>query len=327
VSGLLSAHRVIKVAPLVTLVGPAPAGAQLKTGFANRATFTGVVSPSDVGAEVWLEREDASSFEEWKPIQRTFVKASGAYVFVHQFGAPGNVELRTIVRAHGHFDVRGISNSIPYVISQPQNPNLTINSSEDPTTFGKPITISGVLAGASAGTKVTLWSRGRGATVFTKAGEVPVESGGAYKFPIASATANALYRVTGGTQASAVLAEGVKYIVNATPPPSTAQAGTPVTFSGTIAPGPTGAPFKVVYLERENAFGGGFHVADVVAVPSGSTAFSIVHFVFGTGKQVYRVHVPGDPLNEGASSPTFTIEVTPAPPGLFTPVPQSKLPR
>jgi hypothetical protein len=81
-----------------------------------------------------------------------------------------------------------------------------------------------------------------------------------------------------------------------------------------------------VYLERQNPGpSGGFHVADLTSVSS-TGAYSITHFVFGSGKQVYRVHVPGDPDNQAVSSNTFPIEETPAPPGSLREVAQGTLP-
>jgi hypothetical protein len=317
-----SAKRVVKVAPLVTLTAVGVAdGSQLKTGRANKVAFGGNVTPADGGAEVWLERENATSSEEWHVIQIGTVRGDGSYLLIHRFIVPGDANLRVLVRPHGKFDVKGISNTLSFEISQAQNPRLTIFSSADPVPFGQPVTISGVLAGG-ASQKVTLLGHTVGSPVFTKIEETTTDSTGAYKFTVASATANTYYRVTGAGISSAVLYEGVKYILTAAASTTMLPAGQPITFSGTVTPGHEG---KVVYLERENAFGGGFHVVDLATVTASST-YSITHFVFGVGKQVYRVRVPGDPSNQAVSSPTFPIEVTPAPPGSLRPVQQGTLP-
>jgi hypothetical protein len=103
------------------------------------------------------------------------------------------------------------------------------------------------------------------------------------------------------------------------------MAGQPLTFSGTVTPANTG---KRVYLERENLFGGGFHVADVsepILLPGGT--YTIPYVFHGAGKQVFRVHVPGDPENQGTSSSTFTIEVAPSPPTLKPVTKTEKQPR
>ena len=74
----------------------------------------------------------------------------------------------------------------------------------------------------------------------------------------------------------------------------------------------------MIYLERQNASGTGFHVVQVGIVGAGST-YSIVHTVYDAGTKVFRVKIPGGPENEGAASPPFTITVTPAPAAALAP--------
>ena len=151
-------------------------------------------------------------------------------------------------------------------------------------------------------------------------------------FPVATATIGAdaahydieIRAVTAGAIGSATLFEGVKYAFTAGVSATTVQAGQPLTFSGIVTPNHFG---QVVYLERQNASGGGFHVVDVGTVTLGST-YSITHYLFGFGKEVFRLKVPGNLENQGvSSSPPFAIEVTPAPVGALRPVPPSKLPQ
>jgi len=323
--GARSTTRLVKVAPQVSLSGPAE-GAQIKTGIRNRVTFAGSVNPAqDAGAEVLLQREAATSNEEWHTIQRTgVVRADGSYSFVHIFGAPGDANLRVVVRPHGKFDVRGTSNTLSYEISQNQNPRLTILSSADPVNYGQPVTISGVLA-AGAHQKVMLLTRtgtSTGVKPFAAAQVSTTNASGEYKFVIPSATANTHYRVSIGPANSAVLYEGVRYVLTAGVSSSTVVSGQPLTFSGTVTPGTVG---HEVYLERQNVFGGGYHVVDVTSVLAGGS-YALAHYMFGTGKQVYRIRVPGDPSNQAVSSMPFTVEVTPAPLGALKPVPQGTLP-
>ena len=104
------------------------------------------------------------------------------------------------------------------------------------------------------------------------------------------------------------------------------QAGQTLTFAGTVTPFREG---HVVYLERQNANGGGYHVADLgtlTAGPGGSGTFSITHAFFGMGKQILRIKVPGDPANEGVASAPFTIEVTPSPAAALRVLPPERLP-
>ena len=134
---------------------------------------------------------------------------------------------------------------------------------------------------------------------------------------------NTAYRViSGGPVTSAVLFEGVKYILTDGISSSTVQSGQPLTIAGTVTPGNIG---KVVYLERRNSFGMGYHVADVTTVGDGGT-YSLPHFLFGTGPETFRVKVPGDPDNQAVASAPFTVEVTPAPPASLKPAAQPKQP-
>ncbi|HYM56152.1 MAG TPA: hypothetical protein VES97_12385, partial [Solirubrobacteraceae bacterium] len=180
--GARSANRVVKVAPQVTLGGPAD-GSQLLTGartlsgvIRRGVTFTGTVTPADAGALVTLQRENATSNEEWRAIQRGVVGPGGTFSLTHVFVAPGDANIRVVVRKHMRFTIRGVSNTLSYEISQAENPKLTINTSADPISYGQPVTISGVLAGG-AGQKVTLLAHARGAA-FAKVGEATANGSG-----------------------------------------------------------------------------------------------------------------------------------------------------
>ncbi len=317
--GARSGNKAVRVGPQVTLAGP-PEFSQLHTGLRNRVTFTGAVTPADAGAEVVLQRQNSTTFEEWTPIQRGVVRPGGTFTMTHTFVVPGDANMRVIVRPHGKFNVRGTSNTLSFEVSQTQNPRLTLNASADPISYGQSVTLSGVLAGG-ANQKVTLRGHTQGQPSTTLA-ETTTNGSGEYTFvekPLVSTN----YRVLAGQTKSAGLFEGVKYVLTASAPATTVQAGHALTFSGTVAPIHVG---HFVYLERENAFFGGFHVVDVGTVTAGGT-YSITHFLFGSGKEVFRIKVPGDPENQSvSSSPPFPIEVTPATPGSLRPEPPSKLP-
>jgi hypothetical protein len=318
-----SPTRAVKVAPLVTLEGP-KAEIPLETGKKHAVTFKGKVSPADEGAEVWLEREQATASEEWGVIQKGSVKAGGVFEFLHSFSIPGVANIRAIVRPHGIFDVRGTSNVLSsYVINQTQNPNLTIKSSADPISYGTPITIEGVL-NSGAGKTITLLSHAKGIKTFGPVNTTVAGPKGEYKF-VQTPLINTFYRVSGGGLNSAVVVEGVKYLLTAGASGTKVLSGQTLTFSGTVTPA---RKEKTVYLERENLFGGGFHVAEIsepLLLPSGT--YSITHVFYGTGKQVFRVHVPGDLENGGTSSSAFTIEVAPSPPTLHPVIKTEKQPR
>ena len=81
-----------------------------------------------------------------------------------------------------------------------------------------------------------------------------------------------------------------------------------MTFSGTVAPNKAG---HVIYLQRQNPTGNGFHTVQVTNVGPGSV-YSITRRLFTPGTKVFRVLIPGGPTNQGAASSPFTITVNPA---------------
>ncbi len=323
-----SGRRHVRVAAQVTLSGP-PEGTQLLTGRPNQVTFTGTVSPADVGARVTLQRQNALTGNEWRRIDRGVVAPNGTFSIVHRFIVPGDANLRVIVRSHG-VNIPSPSNVLTYEISQAQNPQLTINASSDPIFFGQSVTISGVAAGVTS-QPVTLLARTVRQRGFAPVAEVSTNASGEYTFPAQSPVNSTFYEVA-ATEApcaadphphackavvnkSAALYEGVKDVLTAAVSQSTIQAGQTLTFTGTVAPDHTG---HIIYLERQNVGNGNFHVVEVATVGAGS-AYSIAHTVYAPGTKVFRVRIPGGPENEGAASAPFTIQVTPAPAFLLPP--------
>ena len=217
---------------------------------------------------------------------------------------------------------------LEYKISQTQNPSLTIQSLADPISYGQSVSISGVLAGATTPQTVT-FSADRPPAGFAPITEVSTGAGGAYSFPAQTPVNSTLYRVTCGPVVLCartgvegvqdaevrVLYEGVKDVFTAEVSARTVKAGEALTFKGTVAPDHTG---HIIYLERQNAAGTGFHVVQVGYVLPGSV-YSIVHQVYVPGTKVYRIDIPGGPDNGRAISQLFTILVTPAPASALTP--------
>ncbi len=322
--GARSATKRLAVAAQVTLSGPAEG--QLFTGFPNRVTFTGTVNPADAGARVILQRQNASTGNDWHRIDRGVVDASGNFTIVHRFIVPGDANIRVLVRSRRR-NAPSTSNVLAYSISQAQNPALTIQASADPIAFGESVTISGKFA-SGPNQPVTLLARGRHQHGFGRIAQVVTNSAGEYSFPSQTPVNSTFYRVMSSPvcrhprgrrcapfPSSAVLYEGVKDVLTAQVSATTVQAGQSVTFSGTVAPDHTG---HVIYLERQNPHGSGFHVIQVSFVGAGST-YSIVHRLYDPGVKVLRVFIPGGPENQGAASPPFAITVTPAPAASLTP--------
>jgi hypothetical protein len=277
VEGARSPDRMVKVRPLVTFATspPLPEGSQLFTGPAHKVTFVGTVNPINAGAEVWLQRESGGS--------------------------------SAIVRPRGKFGVRGVSNMLSYEISQTQNPDLTLEPKTNPVTVKQPIVLKGTLKAGTIGQKVVLMGRTYN-TKFAQVNETTTAAGGSYEFTIPSAVQNTYFRTISGAVKSAVLFEGVKWAVTGTATAGKVTSGSPVTFSGTVAPERAG---HTVYLERQTPNSNGFHVVDIGFVTPGAT-YSITYNVIGSGKQLYRIKVPGDPLNQGASTAPFEMEVAPS---------------
>ena len=310
--GAQSASRRVRVAAQVTLTGP-PEGTQIETGVPE--TFSGTVNPTDEGARVIMQRQNAITGDEWHRIGVGLVGAGGAYSITHIFRVPGDASIRVLVRS----DVLNVpsesENMLEYEISQAQNPSLTINSSADPITYGQSVTISGVLAGTTKSQPVTLLARTVHQHGFAPIAQISTEANGSYSFPAQSPVNSTLYEVKGTGQKSAVLYEGVKNVLTAEVSPTTVQAGEALTFKGTVAPDHTG---HVIYLERQNAAGTGFHVVQVGRVLPGST-YLIVHQFYVPGTKIVRIDIPGGPDNGRAVSQLFTITVTPAPASALTP--------
>jgi hypothetical protein len=315
-----SNDKAVKVAAQVTLSGPAD-GSQLLTGGGgspasraqNKVTFTGTVSPANAGATVALQREASTGNEEWIRIDHGVVDGTGKYAISHVFIRPGDASIRVVVRPGRHAgNVAGASQSFSYEISEPQNPQLTINTSADPISYGQSVTISGTAAGA-ANQSVTLLSRAPGGPL------VPVATGktnasGEYSFP-QTPLQNTIYKVTAAGTSSSSLFEGVKFVLTAVASATTVSAGQPITFSGSVLPTEVG---HVIYLERKNVSNVGFHVVQT-GVVSGASTYTIVHSFFSAGTGVFRIAIPGDPDHQRRASEAFTITVTPAPASLLRP--------
>src|ERR1700682_131155 len=249
--GAHGAHTVVKVAPKVTLEGPAAGthlltrGGHLAAHAHNRMTFTGTVSPADGGALVTLQREYAASGEQWRPIAFGRVGPDGRYSITHGSRSPGMASFRVVVHPTGPNAVAA-SAPLSYEIAQAQNPKLTIQTSADPISYGHDVRLTGVAAGPEQ--LLTLLAR-TPETGFVEVAHQRTDAGGNYDFEV-SPVRNTSYRVSDAATTSTDLYEGVKYALLTGAPPGTAQAGQQLIFSGTLAPADVGG---VVFLEREGA--------------------------------------------------------------------------
>ncbi len=308
----VSKLRAVRVTPQVTLTGPG--GTTLYTGKAHEVTFSGWVTPADHGAQVVLQREESTGPENWRAIQWGKVHTHGFFAFVHRFVVAGNANLRVVVRPHGQFTTRGISNILSYGISQTENPALTINTSSVITRPGGTVTISGATT-AGEGATVKLYGRPNRHGPFTEVGSVKAGAGGAYSFE-ETIHQNMLFQAHEGTTLSAVLFQGTRYGLTLTTTfPTTLASGEKLTVEGSVEGAEPGHP---VYLERENRFGHTFHVIDETTVnPEGK--FKLEYALFGSGRTDVRVKVAGDPGHQATWTNPAAIELTPSPPTLVLP--------
>ncbi len=302
--GRLGAHTVVKVAPLVRLSAPAPADAQATSAGASRrapATFTGTVSPAEAGKRVALQVAYAASGERWQAVAFGRVASDGGYSITHTFGIPGEASVRTIVGA-GKLMAPGISEPVAYEIPQPQNAQLTIATSADPISYGKPVTISGRAVGATHQT-VTLLASTDGRPFSVLATSTTDESG-EYTFT-QEPRQRTDYRVSDATTHSTNLLQHVDFGLTSTATSTTLTAGEQLTFSGTLAPASEG---QAVYLERGSAAATGFHVVSV-GFADAAGKYQIAYTFDRVGANVMRIKVAGDSQQQNSATAPFTITV------------------
>jgi hypothetical protein len=309
--GARSENRGVRVAARVTLVGP-PEGTQLLTGRGNEVTFSGTVVPADENAHVVLQRQSATGADEWHAIGFGLL-AGGRFTIAHRFLVPGDADLRVLVRSRADENAPSPSNVLTYEISQAQNPALTISANTDPIVYSQSVTISGKLEGG-ASQPVALLAHTVGAhgqRGYSQVAQATTNEHGEYTFAAQSPVNSTYYRVKGAGRVSAVLYEGVRYLLSSVSVSSTTvREGQVLTFSGSVAPAPS-RPEHPIYIERQG-IGGEFHVVHVGYL-NAESKFSIPYQPFSAGDLVFRVRVTGGPANGSALSQQFAITVTPVP--------------
>jgi len=115
--GRHGAHVPVRVAPLVTLTGPAASTqASALAGAAQRgrrrASFTGTVDPYDAGARVGLQLSYPSSPNQWRTVAYGHVSATGSYSIAHNFISSGTMLLRAIAYGSKH-KAPAVSQALP----------------------------------------------------------------------------------------------------------------------------------------------------------------------------------------------------------------------
>lgn len=265
-------------------------------------SFTGAVTPSHVGERIVLQRQLGAGGDEWKTI------GSGRI----QPGSTFNVSLRLkvadvyTVRALFRGDRRNLgapSSALDVAVSQAQNPKLTLSASADPITVGQPATLSGALAGAGAGTIVTLYAHEHGQS-YQAVGTTLTGSGGSFSFSVTPAH-NTVYEVrsSNGVHSRQVF-EAVRELVTINATPTSASPGQTVTFSGAVTPDKSGHTIELQQLGDDHDY----HLVQVATVAPGLT-YQIQHVVQSPGQKTFRVVINGGPINAGGRSSSVTITV------------------
>jgi hypothetical protein len=301
---------VVRVAPAVSLSEPV-ASAKLSTLRGRslswrrpRITFSGTVSPLGMGRRVALQVFYQATGERWHTVAIGVVGADGTYSITHGFRVSGPMVARTVVHTARN-NAAGVSRSVSYSVPQPENPQLTIQVSPNPSAYGQPITIAGVASGP-AGQSVTLLGRSHGGVpaVLDKA---TTDEHGGYSFTQAPLE-DTSYLVTDATTKSTPAFTAVEAPLVPDAEPDTAQVGQQLTFTGTLGPAPVG---QLVYLERGYPSGLGFHV---VSEAIGSISGYSLTYTFNTvGTRVMRIKVPGGVDHATAVTEPFPVTVSALP--------------
>ncbi|HLH13199.1 MAG TPA: hypothetical protein VKV16_00290 [Solirubrobacteraceae bacterium] len=318
--GVRSVSREEKVFAEVKLEGP-PEGVQPTTlRHRPEATFTGTVSPQDPNTVAVLQRQNIARGEQWFSFGKPVPVVNGKFTIKHAFTIPGAANLRVVVHTvrYGRpaLNAPSASNILSYEIAQAQNPELLIDSSANPISYGQSTTISGTVEKAPAGTHVRLLAHAAHEAQFTPIAETETKEGGVYSFEKLTPLVGTFYRVQADGKTSAILYQGVKYLLTSTvePKATTIPQGQKLVFSGDVKPG-MGIEGHPVYLERENAAHIGFHVIALGEVLPPNTTdpeyhYEIPYYLFKPGTSVLRVRIPGDPQNSTTSSEKLTFQVT-----------------
>jgi hypothetical protein len=192
--GARSERVSLRVLSRVT-IGGSPEGGPLSSAGGHAAastrsgrtvTFTGTVAPAEVGAGVALQRQGTGDEGSWHTIARGHVGAEGEYSITHTFGIPGTVNVRVLVRVHGHLPA--ISQTLSYTVAHglgaqqadSRRPALTASVSAASVQEGEPVTFSGTLTPSHPGQLVYVERQDPNPLRFHVVGSAPVAEDGSF---------------------------------------------------------------------------------------------------------------------------------------------------
>ena len=207
-----SAERSVKVASQVTLLEERAILNGVRTGKANSVTFKGTVNPSAENDEVVLQRQNLVKGIGWTTISKGVkLGASGEFSIPHTFRFPGASNVRVVLKRSAH-NITSPSNELSFTISQAENPALDDRKRPGPGAVRRRDDDPGAASGL-ANTPITLLGHTVGGK-FAPVATASTNAEGKYSFPVKPG-ASTLYRVESGGRKSAVLYQGVKYMLTA----------------------------------------------------------------------------------------------------------------
>lgn len=270
--------------------------------------FSGTVTPGGAhrGERVFLQAQDGLNGDKWRNVDSARVLGDGSYTIDHRFRQPGTKTVR-VVLPRDRFNLRSASDPVSVDVEQAQRIGFTINASDTSIDAGGSVTVSGALAAPdNANRTLTLYAREQYRGRFHKVGTTATDAGGNYTFGPQSPPRNEIYQVRTGTgRRTSQLFVAVHDVVTVTASATTAHVGDTVAFSGSVLPNKTG---HVIYLERKGD-DGYFHVVQYGRVQAGST-YSFSHTFATTGPHVFRVLIPGGPVNARGVTDPVTVDVS-----------------
>ncbi len=282
----------------------------------EKLLFTGTVAPAAPGARVSLQVSYPADGEQWHTIAFGHVVAGG-FSIVHGLRIPGEAKLRVLAHPRGA-NSPGASEAVTYTVPALQNPQLTLQTSANPLTFGQTVTLSGVAAGA-AGQTVTLLARTKGGD-FAPVATSTTDPDGSFQFAGQTPGQNTYYEVSDAATRSVAQFVGVKFAVTLSPPPpAEIAAGEALTIGGSVSPASAGT---TVYLERGGPSGLGFHPIASSSIREDGT-FALVHTFESATAAKLRVRVANDPAHLGSASPPFVVTVGAGAGAALAPEPES----
>ena len=279
----------------------------------QQVLFTGHVTPNHRGDRVLLQRQVGANGDDWHTIDSGRLGSGSYYAIAHRFRVPNGdgLTLRVAIRRDRR-NLAGASRSVDLTVQQNQNPDFTLNASQDPIAVGQSVTLSGTLAAPNnANRTVVLYAHQHDQGYHAVASTI-TDGSGHYTFAAQSPLHTTVYqaRTANGARRSAQVFEAVRDVIGTVSvDPSNPTVGQVVSISGSVAPPKAGHLIALQKLGRD----GDYHTIELVRVNANSRFEFLVRFSVAGTKRV-RVRIDGGPFNWGTSSAAVNVTVSPGTP-------------